>query len=160
MSPDSALGALAQRLARIEQRVDDLMERIVEKFAVVAEDIRIFGPLVREHDEMRAEMRFVRESVVGILARQTALEKRMDDEREERIKGQAERKNELEAAREERNLEIARIEADRRKQADEFRARADAQRAESRKLFYGVVGIFITAAFGLVAQLLGSGGGM
>jgi phage shock protein A len=64
--------------------VDDLMERIVEKFAGVAEDVRVFAPMVREHDEMRAEMRFVRESVTAILTRQAALEKRMEEEREER----------------------------------------------------------------------------
>lgn len=56
MTPDSALGSLAQRLARLEQRVDDLMNRVVEKFSEVAEDFRVFGPMLQDHAMFRANM--------------------------------------------------------------------------------------------------------
>lgn len=139
MTPDSALGGLAQRLARLEQRVDDLMERIVERFAAVAEDVRIFAPMVREHDEMRAEMRFVRESVTSILEQQRRLEERLREERQQRIDGQAERKKELEAAI-----------ADRDKQHAELRA-------GNRKAVLAFMGVFITALAGVIIQLISQG---
>lgn len=56
VAPDSALGSLAQRLARLEQRVDDLMNRVVEKFSEVAEDFRVFGPMLQDHAMFRANM--------------------------------------------------------------------------------------------------------
>jgi hypothetical protein len=159
MSPDSALGAIAQRVARLEQRVEDLMERVIERFAGVADDVRVFAPLIREHDEMRAEMRFVRESVTQLLASQGALEKRFEEERAERIKGQEKRRVEIEAAREERNLEIARLEAAARKQNEEMQIHADKQRLESRRLLFGLVGIFLSSAAVVIAPLLGGGVG-
>lgn len=103
--------------------MDDLMERIVERFAGVAEDVRIFAPMVREHDEMRAEMRFVRESVTSILTEQRELKEKLATERQERIAGQAERKAELEEAVAERKADQDRMEADRKKSDREMRTR-------------------------------------
>jgi Asp-tRNA(Asn)/Glu-tRNA(Gln) amidotransferase B subunit len=139
VTPDSALGGLAQRLARLEQRVDDLMERIVERFAGVAEDVRIFAPMVREHDEMRAEMRFVRESVTSILEQQRRLEERIREERQQRIDGQQERKKELEVAIAERDKQHAEL------------------RAGNRKAVLAFMGVFITALAGVIIQLISQG---
>jgi DNA repair exonuclease SbcCD ATPase subunit len=66
--PDSALGQLAQRVARIEQRVDDLASRAIERFGELSEtvkaarleateDYKMFGPMLEERAEMRAEIR-------------------------------------------------------------------------------------------------------
>lgn len=152
MTPDSALGALAQRVARVEQRVDDLMERIVERFAGVAEDIRIFAPMVREHDEMRAEMRFVRESVTSLLAQQKLLETRIQEERQLRIEGQRERKEELEAAIAERTAEMARLEADRVKQHKEMRTRV-------LVATLALLGVFATSLGGIIVAYIAQRGG-
>lgn len=155
------MGALAQRLARVEQRVDDLMERIVEKFAGVAEDIRIFAPMVREHDEMRAEMRFVRESVTQLLTAQGALERRFEEEKQERIKGQAERKAELEEAILARNAEMAKLEEDRKKELVRIEEDREKQNRELRNRLLvatlALMGVFMTAAGGVAVQLLGGG---
>lgn len=152
MSPDSALGALAQRVARVEQRVDDLMERVVEKFAGVAEDIRIFGPLVREHDEMRAELRFVRESVTTLLAEQRVLKEALQQEKAERLTGQAERKAELEEAVAERRTELERLEVERNKQHAEMRAKI-------LQATLALVGVFMTSLGGIVVAYVAQRGG-
>src|SRR4051812_47777870 len=112
MSPDSPLGKLAQRVSALEQRVEDLVRGFTERLGDIAgevrtmrkdtaEDIRAFGPLVQEHHEIKTEMGFVREAVLGLRADIAALDKRMDDERELRIAGQEDRRRELREAHEE-----------------------------------------------------------
>jgi chromosome segregation ATPase len=94
MSPDSALGQLAQRVARLEQRVDDLAQRAVERLADLAEAVRsaradarqdyeAFGPMLVEHAEIRGDVRHLGE-VVSRLERRFAEFERRWDERERR----------------------------------------------------------------------------
>lgn len=112
------------------------MERWIERFATLSEDIRVFAPMVREHDEMRAEMRFVRESMTAILVAQAALDKRLQDEQAERVKGQAERKAELEAAVAERETQHKDL------------------RLKYVQVMVGLVGIFMTSLGGIVVAYL------
>jgi chromosome segregation ATPase len=162
--PDSPLGALQERVARLEQRADDLMQRVLERFGDFAEDIRVFAPLVREHDEMRAEMRFVRESVTTLLAHLGALEKRIEQEREDRIKGQAERKAELEEATAARSAEIAKMERDREAREEAQKAEVERQRRDFRvkyiQIMAGIVSIFLTSLGGVAIAYISQRGGI
>jgi chromosome segregation ATPase len=170
VSPDSALSVLQERVARLEQRADDILERVLERFgtlqAAIKEgrsesqtDLAAFGPMLRDHSDMRADMRHMRDKVDNALAKIEALDKRLDEEREQRLSGQRERREELVIAREERDVEIARMKADAEKQYNELQARAAQQRLENRRLVFGLAGIFLTAAAGVAAQILGAGGG-
>jgi chromosome segregation ATPase len=77
LSPDSALGQLAQRLARLEQQVEDLTSRAIDRFGELAEAVKavrqesaenykVFGPMLEERASARAEMRHL-EAEVGKL---------------------------------------------------------------------------------------------
>jgi chromosome segregation ATPase len=140
--------------------VDDLMERIVEKFAGVAEDVRVFAPMVREHDEMRAEMRFVRESVTTLLASHAALEKRIEQEREERRAGQAERKQEMEDAIAARDLEMRKLEEREREREERRQQQHQDLRKFYIQLMAGLATIFLTSLGGVVVAWITSRGGM
>src|SRR4051812_37038785 len=74
MSPDSPLGRLAQRVSALEQRVEDLVARFNERLVDLAsevrnmrkdtaDDFRAFGPLVKEHHEIRADLRHLNDDV-------------------------------------------------------------------------------------------------
>lgn len=56
MSPDSALGQLAQRITRLEQRVEDTLERMAEKFGEINEAFRMFHPIPLEQAAIRANI--------------------------------------------------------------------------------------------------------
>lgn len=111
MSPDSALGQLAQRVARVEQRVDDLMTRVVEKFAEVSEDFRVFGPMLQDHNTFRADL------IHAVQDFQRARDELKDEIHELRVgldrekiarrEGQEERRQELVDAIEDRRRETA-----------------------------------------------------
>jgi hypothetical protein len=56
VSPDSALGQLAQRITRLEQRVEDTLERMAEKFGEINEAFRMFHPIPLEQAAIRANI--------------------------------------------------------------------------------------------------------
>jgi hypothetical protein len=56
VSPDSALGQLAQRITRLEQRVEDTLERMAEKFGEINEAFRMFHPIPLEQAAIRANL--------------------------------------------------------------------------------------------------------
>lgn len=121
MSPDSALGQLAQRVSRVEQRVEDLMTRVVERFT---EAERSRGDLRSEIRELRDELRRAVKELRGELV---SLDQRLDSESEERRKGQQERKNELADAI-----------ADRRRESGQTRTMM-------KVAAIGLIGTFITS---------------
>jgi peptidoglycan hydrolase CwlO-like protein len=86
-----------------------------------------------------------------------ALSDRMDKEREERRAGQIERREELVKAREERDVEIARMKADAERQYQEIHNRNLQQRLETRRMVLGLAGIFLTSVAAVVSQILGAG---
>lgn len=149
--PDSLVGALQERVAKLEQRADDLASRAIERFGdlalaisgartEMAEDMKVFGPMLQDHAAMRADMRHLAEDVAKVVNGLETLEVRFDRERDERIKGQAERKQELDAAIEARNLEMNKL------------------AAGNRRAVIAFMGVFVTALAGVVIQLLNHGG--
>ena len=170
MSPDSPLGILQERVAKLEQRADDLIGRVMERFGDLAGDIKegrievqkdfeVFGPMIRDHSDFRADMRHLTTKVEDALRKIEALDKRLDEEHDQRIAGQRERREELVIAREERDMELARMKADAEKQYAELQARAAQQRLENRRMVFGLLGIFLTSVAAVLAQILGAGGG-
>jgi predicted phage tail protein len=173
MSPDSPLGKVAQRVSALEQRVEDLVRGFTERLSDLAgevrsmrkdtaEDIRAFGPLVQEHHEIKAEMRFVHESMDALLAAHAALDKRMDDEREQRIAGQEDRRRELREAHE---AAMAAAEAVKREAAEALRDAITEREKQTRELknrvTLGVLvlfGGFLTSGATLLAAILGGTG--
>jgi hypothetical protein len=85
------------------------------------------------------------------------LSERMDREREERRAGQIERREELIKAREERDVEIARMKADAERQYTEIQNRNAQQRLETRRMVLGLAGIFLTSVAAVLSQILGAG---
>lgn len=170
MSPDSPLGVLQERVARLEQRADDLLGRVLERFGDLTSDIKEaraesakdftrFGPMIQDHSDFRADMRHLNAKLDAAVAKIEALDKRLDDEHDQRISGQRERREELVIAREERDVEMAKMKAEGERQYNELQERARQQRLENRRLVFGLAGIFLTSAGAVVAQILGAGGG-
>lgn len=59
MSPDSAetrIQRLEQKVARLEQRVEDLLERVAAQFRELDDDVRAFGPLVGEVNNLQHQL--------------------------------------------------------------------------------------------------------
>lgn len=107
MSPDSALGQLAQRIAKVEQRVDDLASRALERVTEIAdnlkhsreetnENFRQFRPMIQDHVAFRVDLKHLTDDTERNFAKvmaeiraleeqQGALEDRLDREERERI---------------------------------------------------------------------------
>lgn len=160
MTPDSALGALQERVAKLEQRTDDLASRAIEKFTEVADDFKVFGPMLQDQAAMRADFRHITETVDRVAGSQEKLEQRIEEERRERIAGQQARKEELEAAIAERNLEMRMME-DREKEREDKRQQ---QHRDVRKFYLqlmaGIASIFLTSLGGVVVAWVSSRGGV
>jgi hypothetical protein len=111
----------------------ELYARLDERFGGVQDDVH------QAHDAIRE------------------LTTRLDRERDERRAGQLERRDELVKAREERDVEIARMKADTERQYQEIQTRNVQQRVETRRMVFGLAGIFLTSAAAVVSQILGAG---
>lgn len=140
----------ADRFRETELTVAGLVQRVNDH----ENDYRVFAPMVVDQALMRKSLEDLAKSLDGAHDAIRKLDEKLDHEREERIKGQADRKRELEEAQATRDVEIKRIEADRMRRDDEISARADEQRASNRRLLYGLVGIFITSASAVLVQVL------
>jgi chromosome segregation ATPase len=152
VSPDSALGQIGQRLAKLEQRVDDLAARAVERIGDLAQEVRRaraestkdyerFGPMLVDHSDMRADMRHLTADVAKIATALDTLEDRFDQERVERIEGQRARKEEFDAAVAEREMQHRDL------------------RVKYMQMMVGIGGIFLTSLGGIVVAYLAQRGG-
>jgi hypothetical protein len=65
---------------------------------------------------------------------------------------------EVQDALDERNTQIAAVKHEAEGRAVELQARADQARIESRRMAYGLIGIFITSAAGVLTAILAAGG--
>jgi DNA repair exonuclease SbcCD ATPase subunit len=173
MSPDSPLGQLAQRVARIEQRMEDVIARFTERVGDMAgeirrlhedadRDIRAFAPAVQDIDRHGVRIEYVIEQVNSLHRGLESLDKRMDLEREQRILGQEERKRELREAQEAAQAEIERVQ---REAAAALRDAITDREKQTRELknritlaLLTLAGLFVTSGVTLVASLLGGSG--
>ena len=58
-SLEARIGRLEQSVAKLEQRVDDLLDRLAGQFKDLDDDVRAFAPIVREVDSVKAELRYI-----------------------------------------------------------------------------------------------------
>lgn len=161
MSPDSPLGKLAQRVASLEQRMEDVIARFTERVAEMAaelrrlgdrhdSDIRSFAPLVEEHHELRADLRHIAEKVTDLRSDITAAItefRRGLDEIEERLMVEAKDRLQVREQREEREKERELLH-----QKD-----VRAQRMMLRVAAVGLFGTFLTSTAAVLAAVLGGG---
>ena len=133
MSPDSAIGQLAQRIAKVEQRVDDLATRALERVTEISdslkgaraetnENFRVFGPIIQDHAALRRDIEHLNEAFTDVKA--ALRELRHDLETLEDNLERAEReRQQIREAREarERELEIARKKEVEEREATERR---------------------------------------
>ena len=55
-SPETRIARLEQKVAKLEQRVEDLLVSISTQFKALDEDVRAFGPMVREVDGLKNQL--------------------------------------------------------------------------------------------------------
>ena len=55
-SPETRIGRLEQKVAKLEQRVEDLLVSIKAQFDGLDEDIRQFAPMVKEVNDLKHEL--------------------------------------------------------------------------------------------------------
>lgn len=151
---DDRLRVVEIELARVGQRVDDHE----------GDFGTLVGPLVKEVHEIRWDQGKMRESVDAAHGAIRALSERLDREREERIRGQAERKAELEEATAARNAEMARMEKERRQRDEEHAVDRERQRRDFRvkyiQIMAGIGGIFLTSLGGVAVAYISQRGGI
>src|SRR3954447_4505009 len=99
------------------------MTRVVERFAEIAEDFKIFGPMLQDQAAARAEQRHLAADVEKVVHGLEQLERRLEGGKRERIAGQQARKEEWEAAIIERKAEMERDKMERDKQHREMRTK-------------------------------------
>lgn len=87
-SPESRISRLEQKVAKVEQRVEDLLASFQTQFKNLDEDIRRFGPMAGEINDLKhqlslalAEARGARSELKDL---RTSLEKRAEIQRIER----------------------------------------------------------------------------
>lgn len=131
------------RLRDVEIKLGQVMQRVEDHEG----DIRSFGALPNELHEIRWEQGKMRESLDAAHDAVRELSGKLDREHEERIVSLAERKAEIEEAT-----------ATRNKQIQELRDRDEQRKLENRRMLIGLLGIFLTAAAGVLAPVLGGGG--
>jgi DNA repair exonuclease SbcCD ATPase subunit len=174
MSPDSALGQLAQRVARIEQRMEDVIARFTERVTDMAgeirrlhedadRDIRAFAPAVQDIDRHGVRIEYVIEQINSLDRGLDSLDKRMDLEREQRILDREERKRELREAQEAAQAAIEQVQ---REAAEALRDAITEREKQTRELknritlaLLTLAGLFVTSGATLIAALLGGGHG-
>lgn len=139
--------AMAERLRQVELTLAGIAQRVADH----ENDYRVFAPLVTEHALQRQSLEKLAADLKGAHDAIRDLDARVAREVRERIEGQRERKEELEAAISERNAEMARIELEREKQHK-------ALRAKLIQATIALVGVFITSGGAVLAALLAQGG--
>jgi peptidoglycan hydrolase CwlO-like protein len=140
------LRQVEQDNAAIRQQAESQEERLRQVMGLIELYARLDERLAGFQSDVHEAHEAIRE-----------LSTRMDREREERRAGQMERREELVKAKEERDLEIARMKADAERQYTEIQARNVQQRTETRRMVFGLAGIFLTSAAAVVSQILGAG---
>ena len=93
-SPETRLGRLEQITAKLEQRMDDLLDRLAGQFKDLDDDVRAFAPIVREVDAVKAELRFIVNAQRELQSAVGDLRMRMEKESQERREGQEKRRKE------------------------------------------------------------------
>lgn len=162
MSPDSALGQLAQRIARVEQRVDDLAERALERVAEISESLkgarsetnenfRVFGPIIQDHAALRRDIEHLSDAFLEVKASLRQL--RTDLEALEDSLERAEReRQQIREAREERERELERV---RVKERDERLATEKRDKWARRIQTVAVALTFISTSVAVLVFLVG-----
>lgn len=119
-------------------------------------DIRAFGPLVTEQALIRqmAEREFesLRKSLDGAHEGIRELGRRLEEEHRERIEGQIERKEELEAAVAQRRMEMEKQDIETRKLHAELQSRL-------KVAALGLLGVFMTSGGAVVVAIIAARGG-
>lgn len=145
--------AVDDRLRKVEIELALQHQRVEEHEA----DMVRFASVVTELHEVRWNASKVVEGLDAAHSAIRELSGRLDREREERIRGQAERKRELEDATAARNAEVAGMEERREQQIREINERAERAKQENRRMMFGLIGIFLTSAAAVLAPLLSGG---
>ena len=165
MSPDSPVGQLAQRIARVEQRVDDLAERALERVAEISESLkgaraesnenfRVFGPIIQDHAALRRDLEHLNEAFTEIKG--TLRELRADLETLEDNLERAEReRQQIREAREEREREWER---ERKREAEEREASERRDKWARRIQTAAVALTFVSTSIALAVFILGPAG--
>lgn len=172
MSPDSPLGKLAQRVSALEQRVEDLVGRFTDRISDLtaevrtmrkdtADDFRAFAPMVKEHNEIASELKFAREQLLGLRTDVASLDRRIDEEREQRLAGQEDRKREMRDLHEASTAAIERVQREASEALREAISERDKQNRELKNrvalALLTLAGIFVTSGASLLAVLFGGG---
>jgi predicted RNase H-like nuclease (RuvC/YqgF family) len=127
--------------SRAVERIGDLAEAIREARAESTKDYESFGPMIRDHSDMRADMRHLTSDVAKIAAAVDHLEDRFEEEKRERLEGQRARKEEFDAAVAEREMQHRDL------------------RVKYMQMMVGIGGIFLTSLGGIVVAYLAQRGG-
>ena len=160
--PDSALGLLAQRVAKVEQRLDDLATRALERVSEVAESLkhardesnenfRQFGPVIHDQSAVRSDITHLMERFTEI--RVEIRELRADLETLEDNLERAERERaQIREAREEREKEWERVRAKER----EDRLASERRDKWARRIQTVAVALtFVTTSIAVAVFILG-----
>lgn len=81
-SPETRLLRLEQKVARLEQRVEDLLGQIASQFADLDRDIRAFGPLAKDVGDLQHQMQLALAEAKGARSELADLRKSLQDRAE------------------------------------------------------------------------------
>lgn len=137
---DERLRIVEIDLSRVKQRVDDHEADFVR-----------FAPMIVDVHELKWTLEKAQKDLGQAHEAIRELSERLDREHKERVEGQAERKRELEEAQAARDLELKKMEQVRVTQNREMRNRL-------LVATIALIGVFLTAAGGVLVQLVSGGG--
>lgn len=87
-SPETRIARLERQVAKLEQRVEDLLIQIKDQFKGLDDDIRSFGPMVGEVNELKHQLSLALAEAKGARAElvelRRSLEERAETQRLER----------------------------------------------------------------------------
>lgn len=81
-SPETRISRLEQKVAKLEQRVEDLLVSIRDQFAGLDGDIRRFGPMVEEVNDLKHQLELALTEARGARVELGELRKSLDDRAE------------------------------------------------------------------------------
>src|SRR4051812_31876144 len=170
MSPDSALGQLAQRVARMEQRMEDVIVRFTERIGEMTgeirraredadRDVRTFAPAVQDIDRHGVRLEYLADQVGAIRSTLDGLDKRLDGEREQRILALEDGKRALHDVQEAAHNAIVAVQ---KEAAEALRASNEAQEKKNSEhrnritlAMFTLAGLFVSSGATLLTTLLG-----
>jgi chromosome segregation ATPase len=162
MSPESALGALAQRVAKVEQRVDDLATRALERVGEIAaslkdaraetnENFRVFGPVIQDHAALRRDIEHLTNALTDVKG--SLRELRVDLEAlEDNLERAESERQKIREAREEREREWDRV---RKKEREERQATERRDKWARRIQTVAVALTFVSTSIAVAVFLVG-----